>query len=110
MVRSSKISYELIHEFYGPQIYFHGYQGSVEETRRYPQAIFGFHQRMLSLAKVQKLIAHIPIHQIVIESDNHYQKGDLQSVIANIAQIKSCSTSDIIKITRDNTLRWIYHK
>jgi len=110
MVRSPQISYELIHKHYGPKIYFHGYSGSIEEARRYPQAFFGFHHRMILHPKTKQIIENISIHQIVIESDNHSQKEHLWSVISNIAQIKNCSISDIIQITRDNTLRWLHSK
>ena len=107
MVRCSEQSYELIHKYYGPQIYFHGYLGSVEEARRYPHAFFGFHHRMIHHRKAQRLIAALPLKQILVETDNHSQKEDLGIIIHNIAQIKSCSTSQIIQITRENTLRWL---
>jgi len=110
MVRSSKISYELIRKHYGPKIYFHGYSGSIEEARRYPQAFFGFHHRMITHPKTKSLIEQIPIHQILIESDNHSQKEHLWYVIRNLAQIKNCSISDIVQITRENTLRWLHAK
>ena len=110
MVRSSQQSYELIHKYYGPKIYFHGYLGSIEEARRYPHAFFGFHHRMIRNTKAQQLIAELPLNQILIETDNHSQKHDLWCAIDNIAQIKSRSASQIVQITRDNTLRWLHRE
>ena len=107
LVRASAIGYDLIHQYYGPKVYLHGYICSVEEARMYPHAFFGFHIRMFQSPKTAKLIASLPIQQILVESDGESKPDQLRNTIAQISNIKGMNQKDVILETFQNALRWL---
>ena len=107
LVRSSAIGYDLIHQYYGPKVYLHGYICSVEEARMYPHAFFGFHLRMFQSPKTAKLIASLPIQQILVESDGEADPVQLRNTITQISKIKGMNEKDVILETFQNALRWL---
>ena len=107
LVRASEIGYTLIHKYYGPKVYLHGYICSVEESKMYPEAFFGFHLRMFQSPKTLKLIKTLPIEQILIESDGESNPEKLRRTVAKIAIIKGLSEEYVVSETFRNALRWL---
>ena len=107
LVRSSGLGYDLIHQYYGSKVYLHGYICSVEESRRYPNGFFGFNQKMLLNPKSKRLIAALPMEQILIESDETSEPKQLWKVIHEIARIKSLKPESVFSSAYQNTLRWL---
>ena len=107
LVRASALGYELIHKHYGPKVYLHGHMCSVEESKMYPQAFFGFHLRMFRYPKTTRLISTLPTKQIVIESDGDSDPDQLQQTVRHIAKIKGISEENVIFETFQNALRWL---
>ena len=107
LVRSSALGYELIHKHYGPKVYLHGYICSVEESKMYPKAFFGFHLRMFQSPKTAKLLSALPMKQILIESDGESNPDHLLKTAAQIAKIKKTSEEYVILETFHNALRWL---
>ena len=107
LVRSSALGYELIHKHYGPKVYLHGYICSVEESKMYPNAFFGFHLRMFQSPKAKKLISALPMKQIMIESDGDANPTLLRRTVSHIAEIKKTSEEHIILETFQNAMRWL---
>ena len=110
LVRSSAVGYELIHQHYGPKVYLHGYICSLEESKRYPHAFFGFNHKMFKSPKTHALLSSLPIEQIVLETDGESNPKDLWNTACQIANIRGTSVDTIIKLTRENTLRWLNHE
>ena len=107
LVRSSALGYELIHKHYGPQVYLHGYICSVEESKLYPDAFFGFHLRMFHNPKTTKLLSALPMKQILMESDGESNPDQLRQTIDHIAKIKNVSKKHVVLETFQNALRWL---
>jgi TatD DNase family protein len=107
LVRSSGLGYELIHQYYGPHVYLHGYICSVEESKRYPNAFFGCNHKMLMNPKARRLIEALPTEQILIESDETSDPKLLWMVINEIAGIKRIKEDYLLHKTHQNALRWL---
>ena len=107
LVRSYQDGYSFLKTHRCRSVYFHGFLGSVEEARRYPNAYFGFNRRNIAHSKGIRILKELSEKQILLESDGDSNRDSLEETLQQIARIRKKSLHDMEQIVDGNAKRWV---
>ena len=90
-------------------VLFHGFIGSWQQAQRCIERGYylSFGPRSLRSPKTREVIAKMPLDQLFCETDAEQDKGDIEQVYSEVAQLRGVSVDDLMESIEKNYNRLI---